>query len=39
MTVNQFLDYLASHSQSRDLALNLAELLDTRETSTYRRTA
>jgi hypothetical protein len=39
MTVMQFLDYLASYEQTRDLALQLHEIIDEREAAFLRRTA
>jgi hypothetical protein len=39
MTVNQFLDYLASHPQTRDLGVALGEIVAGRSEASLRRTA
>jgi hypothetical protein len=39
MSVQRFLDYLAAHDQTRDLALDLTEILGERNTEVLRRSA
>jgi hypothetical protein len=39
MTVTQFLDYLASYPQSRELASELCEIVVERSDATLRRSA
>jgi hypothetical protein len=39
MTVTEFLDYLASHRQTRELAFALTEIVDERSSAVLRRSA
>jgi hypothetical protein len=39
MTLTQFLDYLASFTQTRQLAFALTEVVDRRQLATLRRSA
>ena len=39
MTVNTFLDYLASYPQTRELAFALTEIVDERTSAALRRSA